>query len=453
MKRAWWALVAAATILGTVVVSCSSSNGSSLRVSQIGESCTRSSDCATNLVCLDGTCFAKVTTVVTGQSPGDAGGDIDAPVTGVGGGPQQLGQACSSTTSCTVGLTCVPFPSSVGGLCDYTTFPVPPADAGTGKTCTGECISAADCCELPLSLGSVNVVITSSDGGQDLRSVPENRCPDILAALGGDLSGCTPPDGSTLDPGISALCLVYESYCSCAAGTWACTNNSCEYTGACTVGASTNELGSCANMTRSSRTLALTCIPGPDAGATTGSPGSCAPAGCIDSASCDGQTVADPGDLDGIGTTCTLGDCTCYQSQCYFTCTRNVDCTGGYACDATTSLCTRVAHENCTTDGQCVAALGVTTAVCAPDSTCRVKCISDHDCSLSSGAVPALGPFSGQVCSAAGYCTAVPSSAGCASNNDCLATAGGALNMFCVAPQPTVNVQSAITSGGGDAGP
>jgi hypothetical protein len=80
---------------------------------------------------------------------------------------------------------------------------------------------------------------------------------------------------------------------------------------------------------------------------------------------------------------------------------------------------------------------------------CVIPCSGDHDCSLSSGAVPQLGnfdPIKG-VCGTTGpnhYCQSVAGN--CGTDLDCIASGSAfSVNMFCVTPSPPA-VVSAVTN-------
>lgn len=460
MKISWFlsfAAVGVTAATGIAVVSCSSSSSSSPIASGFGQSCTKTSDCQGGLVCINDTCIKPPT-------PDGGGGGV---VTSDGGFtiPAQLGLPCATTSDCASSLlTCVPFNSAVGGLCDYANFNIVNPDAGALMTCTGECLTAADCCELPSPPGDPATIFIGetealNDAGQIVitpsKTVYLNQCSSILnVGLGGDPSVCS---GTMLDAATSEFCFYYQTYCACAPNTWMCMNNACVYTGTCTVGTTailgeSQTLGQCPTETRATKHETVTCTGSADAA----SAGSCQAATCTDSTSCNGITAI------GTTTPCQSGDCTCFQDGCYLECAQDLDCPAGYECDTTNHVCRQVPAKRCKTNNDCVdvdvlpGLPANATAICDPgSSTCKVPCTVDHDCSYSSGAVPALGAFSGNFCSA-GFCAAVVSSGlSCTTNADCLANPGsGSVNMFCVTPAPTtVSVTSAVTTGaGGDAG-
>jgi len=448
------AIAGMGAVAGMAAVSCGSSSASAV-ASALGQSCTRTSDCKSGLVCINDTC------VETPSLDAGAGGAVSPD----GAVPAQLGLPCATTADCDSPLlTCVPFNSAVGGLCDYANFGIVNPDAGALMTCTGECITAADCCELPAPAEPATITIAEEEMFNDAgmlvitpaKTIYLDQCQSILdVGLGGDPSVC---GGTGLDAVTAESCFYYQTYCACAPNTWTCTNNACVYTAPCTVGTEivlgdTATLGDCPTESRATRRETATCSGAADA--ATG--GSCQASTCTDSASCN-DTLA-----SGTATECQNGACTCYQDGCYLPCAQNLDCPAGYSCDTTNRVCKQVPPKKCTTNNDCVDVSVLpglpsnATAICDPSSsTCRVPCTIDHDCSISSGAVLALGAFSGNFCSG-GFCTAVVSSSlSCTTNADCLANpaAGSTVNMFCVAPTPTSTaVTSAVTSGADDAGP
>jgi len=465
MRISSWLSCVLAGVAFCSTVGCSSKSAS-LVGSGEGESCTRSSDCASPLVCVDLVCVAKGTTPSMDAStggdtsaaskdtgapgdsttvpPGDTGttgvdsgqpGDgssvtdtgtiVDtgtappppAPDAGSGtGGSSLLGQACNSTSNCNTGLVCEPRPgAAAGGICDLASYGITP----TGMTCTGQCSTAADCCELPvgISLRAPNNV-----------SYNIHQCEDILQnILGGSATVCAnqPAPGSATGIG----CFYYNTYCNCGPNTWSCTANECTYTEACNLNQA-NQFGGCATQTRTGAPLVSTCD-------TTANVCQLVTTGCATDADCtDGVAVADT-----AGATCRGGDCTCYNQGCYLKCAQDLDCQQGYSCDTTTKLCETAAA--CSTNGECAVKLTNVDAVCN-GGACQLPCMSDHDCSPS-GAVPVLGAFNGTVCGAGNVCVPV----GCTSNSDCPAPSNG-VQELCVTPpaggSSTGAVHSALTN-------
>ena len=452
------AFAGVAAAIGVFVAGCGSSSSSPRPVPRVSRAPGPPTARAASFA-FSNTCFPS-------SASADSGVDLDgAAVDGAPSGParpEELGQPCATTANCGAGLTCVPFSSAIGGLCDYTNFGVNPDAGSTGKTCTGECSTAADCCELPPpTFTGSGTFYDYSDSGVYLGStnVYADQCSAVLQALGGSVAVCASPDAnSPNDTAILHMCFYYQTYCgSGCAANWSCTNNACVYSGSCTLNAGSANPGSCPTYTRTGRVTGQNCIAANDAGGgAPGTPGSCsaAPTTCATNAECNGQTIADPSTLSFTGsTTCEGGDCACYQNKCYFGCTQDINCAGGYACDTATGLCKRASPPGCQSNSDCatMSVMGMSRnakAICQSSTrTCAVPCSTDHDCSISSGAVPSLGPFSGYVCSA-GFCTAVATSAGsCTTNADCRGLGGGSgnVNLFCVTPTTVTAVESAIS--------
>jgi hypothetical protein len=113
-------------------------------------------------------------------------------------------------SDCAATLTCVLRSNAGGGVCDIADYGLSP----TGKACVGECAAAEDCCELPPT--GVSFVHPTSGITSVARS-----CADIVAALGGALTVCTPALAATslLNP----LCFYHATYCNshseCGSGT------------------------------------------------------------------------------------------------------------------------------------------------------------------------------------------------------------------------------------------
>jgi hypothetical protein len=273
----------------------------------------------------------------------------------------------------------------------------------------------------------VGVSLNNSQG----KSIAIHQCTDILQLiLGGDATVCanSPAPGSSNGIG----CFYYETYCSCSASTWACTNNFCQYTNSCNLN-SANELGGCPSQSRTGAGLITNCD-------TTANTCSIETSGCQSDSDCGpGKAVADV-----AGATCRGTDCTCYNQACYLKCAQDIDCQEGFACNSGTKLCEFAAA--CGSNSDCVTRLGDVRATCTA-GVCGIPCTQDHDCSPS-GAVPNLGKFNGTVCGATGVCESV----GCSGNSDCLGTTTEVAT-FCVAPPAagpggTTIAHSAITSGG-----
>lgn len=435
MKRSHWIIFAAfAFVLWGALGGCGGTSISAYPAGGSGlhESCTRTLDCTAHLLCIEGTC-------VTGPySPPvvDAAVSTDASPPPPDAPAAVLGQGCASSADCASGLTCVP--STLGGLkggvCDLASFGIVP----TGKTCSGECATAADCCELPPS--AATAVYRYTDAGTYSYA---HTCADLLAAIGGDPSVCVP--GVSGPPTyLPTACNLYLDYCgasgghACAAGTWACTNNMCSYTGSCTVGSTTTSLfGACPTLTRANRSLSLKCV-----AADGGSTGTCiGPATtCAVDADCLGRAPSDYPYYYYYYQyyQCTGTDCACYAGSCYYACNSTLDCGAGYACDSTSRVCKQV---GCTPgaagDSYCKAQMSKASAQCVTSGagvgTCVIACNNDHDCSQYSGAIPGT-TFGGSICFN-GACTTVANY--CGSDADCLGLTNTTTTMFCVTPPAT----------------
>jgi hypothetical protein len=428
-----WLVALVAGVVVAPIGGCSSSSGSPAPLlSAEGESCARTADCASGLVCVADSCVPRGTTgpaaavdaavVVVSEAGAPA-----AAGTPQGGVPEAappartgaLGESCAISSDCGTGLVCVPSASGVGGVCDLSSYGLTP----TGKTCSGECAKGADCCELPLSttIGTVAV----------------KTCQDVLAlVLAGNTTQCA---SAVPDSNVGVGCFVYATYCStCATGNiWSCNAGQCVYSGTCQN--SGVELGGCPSETRTGRPLSPFCD-------TTAGKCQLSPRGiCNTSTDCDQK-----GTTDGAGT-CRGGDCTCYQGGCYFSCASTLDCGQGTSCNIAMKLCLQ--GGTCSSDAQCASQLGVVNAKCAGGS-CKVSCTSDRECS-SSGLLPNpgsdAGSFGGKVCGGDGFCQDL----GCATDADCqeldhnMNPGGSTLNYFCVTPSasaPAPVPASAITN-------
>jgi hypothetical protein len=308
----------------------------------------------------------------------------------------------------------------VAAGCDVGSYGLTP----TGKTCSGECSTGADCCELPTNVGTIGATAV-------------HTCQDILTSvLSGNTSQCT--QSPTYNSAIGIGCFYYATYCStCAANDiWSCTANKCVYNHSCQNTA--NVLNGCPTESRTGVGLTSTC----DVASNTCKSATVAGTCSVD-ADCDGKTVADEATY-----TCRGGSCTCYAQNggplgCYLKCANDLDCCQGYECDAAgTKLC--VENSGCSTDADCTTQTGMVNAKCSMGS-CKTTCKTDHDCSAS-GVVsnPVFGgtSFSGDVCGADGFCAPL----GCASDTDCENSGTGVstLPMFCVTPAtaPAVTVHA-----------
>ena len=394
--------------IGASVAACGSSSAST-DTSGSGQSCTRTADCSGTLVCMANVCLAPSSTSTSKSDAGVAAtGDAGDAATGTMGPHLGLiGEACQTTADCATGYDCVA--SSVGPVCDIVDYNL----TATGKTCTGECSSTADCCEVPTTLGSIAY---TPDGGF-LTALAIHGCQDLLTVLGGDATVCATGGSGPTGLGVRQACFYYQAYCQCAANTWACTNSKCQYTAPCQAN-TTNTLGGCPTATRAGAASSTTC------NLTTNS---CLPATCSAASDCVGKPVTDV-----AGATCAGSSCTCSNMGCYLKCAKDLDCAAGYTCDMATSLC---AVAQCATDGDCVTRTNNVRAQCSAGA-CKIPCVTDHDCG-SSGDLPGTA-FSQQVCGSGNFCQPV----GCMSDNDCTTSA---VHMYCITP-PATGERSAVTN-------
>jgi hypothetical protein len=443
MKISGYAFFAGAAIaVAAAMGGCSSSSSSpGSALSADGESCSRSSDCGSGLVCIQDTCVTKGTVINdAGQVIGVDGGVVAPPVpdgsvvvTTPDGSvvivpaeaapPPRLsaqGEYCMTASDCATGLICVPNSPVYGGsgVCDLATFGLTPS----GKTCSGECNMAADCCQLPIGTSVGNTAVKT--------------CEDILnVVLTGNTTQCTQAPSPTSAVGIG--CFLYSTYCSsCATGsTWACTKSQCVYNASCQN--SGVELNGCPSMTRTGRALNTNC----DVPSNTCKPAAVAGACVSMDSECDTKPTSD------TSYTCRGGDCTCYQTGCYLKCSSDLNCRQGYNCNTTTKLCTQTA--GCSTNADCAASTAVVTAQCVTGQ-CKIPCATDHQCS-SSGLIKSqfAASFGGQVCGADHFCATL----GCANDTDCQNSGsnpgGNTVHLFCVTPPAATTTpvfQSAITN-------
>jgi hypothetical protein len=459
----------AAVVLGS---GCSDDNNTSAGTpSGKGESCTRTADCKSGLVCIGGECVTGPggsgedggSTSSGGSSQTGSGGKGASSGSTSTGGTQttappalggegesctrradcedglacilqtcrksgspggdtpdggstsvptlgQRGETCQSVRDCADGLTCVPRPGIAGGVCDLEEYGLMP----TGKTCGGECKAAKDCCELPPNVQIVDQTTTTV--------VFVKSCTDIVEELlGGDGTVC---DAATVSAALDSPCFYYKAYCDCAANTWTCESSSCVYTAKCTK--DRDVFHGCPSRTRNAEpTPTTTCD-------TTTNKCQQVSTGCSTAKDCETKPV-----FDDPSDTCEAGECVCLDTKCYRACDADLDCAAHYDCDTKKHVCTPSA--GCSSDAACAAALNDVTAVCK-DDRCVVPCTTDHQCS-GSGVNSNAGPFTARVCGKAGVCEPL----GCASDDEC--TSQNGLHTFCVdAPAlPTGVVRSAVT--------
>jgi hypothetical protein len=428
----WLAALAAGVAVLAPIGGCSSSGSPAPQLSAEGESCSRTADCASGLVCIADSCVPRTTGPVAIDAGvvvvvSEAGAPAAAAGAERGGVPEAAppprmggrGESCAIASDCETGLVCVPSASGVGDVCDLASYGLTP----TGKTCSGECATGADCCELPLdtTIGTTAV----------------KTCQDVLGVV---LAGNTTQCASAV-PGsdVGVGCFVYATYCSTCAtsNVWSCSAGQCVYGGTCQN--SGVELGGCPGETRTGRPLSPFCD-------TTAGKCQVTPLGiCNRPADCDQK-----GTSDGAGT-CRGGDCTCYQGGCYFSCASTLDCGQGTTCNTAMKLCLQ--SGTCSSDARCASQLGVVNAKCVGGS-CKISCTSDRQCGgsgLLQNPGSDAGSFGGKVCGSDGFCQDL----GCASDADCqeldhnMNPGGSTLNYFCVTPpaSPAAPVPaSAITN-------
>ncbi len=412
-------LAAAVAALGVSIAACGTTNNNAVEHSSaLGESCLTTADCSSG-VCVANTCVAATSAGDGGAGTSSGGSDSGGTSSGMGtssggssGGssgavvpeaaPPHLGargDACSATSDCGPSLSCIYTGAGVG-FCDLASYNL--GAAATGKTCTGECNTAADCCDLP-----VDVVI----GG-----VEYHHCNDIQnQVIGG--AGCPiAPDTTPLGIG----CFYFNTYCGSCGSAWACTANECVYNTPCT--ASGLGIGGCPDETRTGRPLLTTC-------SAQGVCGGAGAGGCTAASDCAGRPYT-PFTGEAAGTCRAPGatganDCVCQSGTCYLGCNKDLDCATGYTCDTTSHLC-KVAGA-CQTDAQCAVSKGNVLSKCM-SGTCTSPCQTDHDCSRYSGVVSS---FNGNVCNN-GVCQVL----GCTMDSDCNITSAGnpdAVHLFCIA--------------------
>jgi len=355
-----------------------------------GESCTKRADCETDLHCYNQRCTASDSTGAAGG--GGMGPIVKPPAPALG----QDGETCVLPSDCATGLTCLPEksdPPTGVGVCG----PVNTGITPTGKSCVGECQTAADCCQIPLLL----------------QEATTKSCADLAQKLDG--VDCS-------DPGASAsLCFVQATYCTCD-NTWSCTKNMCVYKSGCSNDDLTTD--GCPPYTRTGRELPTTCIDG-----------ECkddVPVGCATDIDCEDGPVS-----DDQADSCSPGECTCYKATglCYRKCDSNLDCLFGYSCDTKkTHVC--VADAECTDDLFCQQKHHDLNFVC-DGGTCASGCQTDLDCN------PNLDSnFINQVCNQDRHVCEV---IGCRDDSDCFEAT---VPLFCVAtpaPPAGANIQSALT--------
>lgn len=455
-----------ALTLSAALVACSGdddddSKGSSGTPSAQGETCARTADCASGLVCLDNRCEKKGSSASGGNAGEGTGGSTggskasggtggstggtsagSAGKGGTGGSgtvtpPPVLGgdgESCTKAADCEMGLHCfnqrcvATEENGAGGEAGGTSNPPPSVRLGEeGETCTlsSDC-AAGLACRPDFTVGLIGVCTVANTGiqptGKDCHAEctqPSDCCelpPAILTQF--SISSCADLakllDGiDCTDPGTSAPeCFLQATYCECAKNTWECNDGACHYAADCSASGITTE--GCPSYTRSDVALNTTCTDNScDVPATT-------PA-CTKDSECLNKAVA-----DAAGDTCSDGECTCYRPEgnCYRKCGTDLDCAPGKVCNAKLSLCEPA--PECTSDLACQTRHHNVKSICVDDA-CVDKCDTDLDCNqLTAG-------YLQSVCGTDHTCHAL----GCTSDDECT---GGAVHMFCT---------DALTGGGG----
>jgi hypothetical protein len=361
-----------------------------------GESCTKHGDCAEGLGCFNQRCAP------TGMSPdggGEGGAGTYPPPTPVLG---KFGETCVLPSDCDVGLTCLPGANAGNlGICTYASSGITPS----GSSCTGECMAAEDCCQMPLAI--LNEV------GSKFHS-----CADLADLLTG--TDCA-------DPGSMAReCFIQATYCECGKTTWKCTSNRCVYNVACAADGLTTE--GCPTYSRGDFPLVSTCNADNQCSSVPPDPT------CTKDVDCEGKAVAD----DALNDTCSPGECTCYKATgyCYRKCSADLDCAANQTCDAKTHVC--MDGPECTTDANCQAKYKNVREMCV-DGKCSVGCSNDLDC--NGGNITSMLTA---VCDTDHTCKPI----GCTGNEDCKTTAG--VQLYCIPDESGAAggaVHSAVTDG------
>jgi hypothetical protein len=472
--RSLFSLFGIALCVGTTLVACSGDDDDAapaVKPSGKGQSCARTADCASKLVCVDQVCQES------GSSSGGSGGDGTGGTgtggsstggtgtggsskggtggTGTGGtGPAPVlggeGESCTRAADCETGLgcynqRCAPDGSMMGsggeaGSGGTVTPPPGPPLGQYGETCVlpSDCAAGLTCVPGGIDAGNLGVCSITDTGvtatgkscsaecqdAEDCCELPLEiqaaltirSCADLADVLAG--VDCS-------DPGsFAAQCFAQSTYCDCNNATWTCNAGACTYRANCSADGLTTD--GCATFSRSGRPLPSTCVDD-ECGTVAGEPL------CNDDADCDTLTVT-----DDLTDTCSPGECTCYQDiGCYRKCADDLDCAVGFVCDAATEVC--VAAPECVTQLDCQRSKNDVDWVCRDNGTCVERCNNDLDC--NAGDIHAGGLL--QVCEN-NECMPL----GCADNDDCTALP---VRMFCVeptAPGATVAMpNSAITTG------
>lgn len=365
-----------------------------------GESCTRRADCMADLHCFNQRCTADG--AMTGSAGEGGMGAMPPPPASVLG---RIGETCVLPSDCAAGLTCMPAGTSGGiGVCGVADTGITP----THMSCSAECKTAADCCELPYG------IITDVSN-----PTPFKSCADLAEIL---------QDTDCSDPGTFAReCFIQATYCECGKSTWKCTSaGQCQYNVDCQASGLTTD--GCPTLSRSGVPLVATCNGDNRCASVPPDPE------CTSDGDCDTKAVADdPTD------TCSPDECVCHEPTglCYRRCDKDLDCSGDQRCDAKLHVC--IDGPECTTDLNCQKKLGDVGAICGKDGQCHIGCNSDLDCNPS-----LFGMGLANVCTAEHVCESI----GCTQDADCVGTSG--VRLFCVADpaaSTAAGVHSAITDG------
>jgi hypothetical protein len=447
-------LIGAASLSAALMAGCGD-NDAKPKSSAIGESCARTSDCADGLTCIGNTCYKNAPMSSGGEAgmmnvapvPPQLGGEGESCTSrldcaeglgcfnqrcttppmvtppGEGGAPSTTtgglelgarGETCRVNGDCAKDLVCVPSATSNGvGVCDLAQFGLMP----TGKKCGGECLTATDCCELPIIL----------------QTATTKSCKDIDAAITVGTIDCTAP--GTL--AAQTLCFQQATYCTgCTKNTWTCTDNKCVYATACVATAANDTPTGCPTYSRLSTLTGTTC------NVTSKKCEVAAAAGCTTDASCTALPVFDRPVLSSD--VCSAGECTCYtpNHECYRKCARDIECAGGSTCNTTSHVC--VTAPTCTTNEQCAVKNASLDWECNK-GTCAKVCTVDRDCSPSGHGV--AGGFNGTVCGADGFCASIATD--CTDDTQCVTPtflgAAPQLKSFCI-DAPAVSAGGAVSS-------
>ena len=245
-------LAGALALAGAAVAGCSTTNNlnNGGGTSDIGETCTRTFDCKSGLVCEQNVCLKAAPTTAPdgGALPTLDSGPAPGPHLGL------LNESCQTSADCQSPFECIDLSCSV----------VSYGLTATGNTCQ-ECKTAADCCELPVGVSltpgtyldqwytlAVDGGVYTAHGANGVTGVGAQalytvsaRCQDLLSFMGGDATICNDSANFTVnETGLASACFLYHAYCgSCAASPpWACNSGQCSYTAPCTATGTTLSL-------------------------------------------------------------------------------------------------------------------------------------------------------------------------------------------------------------------